>query len=483
MKTGKNQKRRWSARGAVRGLLASLVVCGAVLTGLPAMTTSSTASAAVLSAPDQIILRTGTDRVINGEILEETDTHIRMRISVAGIRSEVTYDKRDVLSVKRGVGAQQEETRVEDARGERRAARRADAGAGEAKVYVAEFKGNFGRDLTATPFREVMQDAARNGANVIVLSLDVRSLLAFLYPGQEVEVEEIGNFDEFSATEEILRFVQVEMGNLFDQRPRIVVWVKDAMGGASFLPFLSKEVYFHPNAKMGGIGNLDIMFGNVGDEVAREKQVSLRIGRAEGLLIEGGYPVEIIRAMTMRHEAWSYRLEGGRPVFRRGEPDAGRGEIMLTDDARGENEDTLFELVRGLGNDTLTLNADLALTLGVSKGTVGTLDDLLRDIGVGARAQRVDDRASSITEGWSTGVANAERQMRRQFREFNEIQVQGDYDERTRARGRQIRILEGIQRLVRRYGEAVNPRLGIPSLEEIQTRIEQIKLQQLADRR
>ncbi len=480
MKT-EQKKRRWLGSGLLKGVAASVLLGAAVLTGVPVM--SSQASAAMmLSTPDYLLLQSG--REFQGEILEETDTHIKMRVSVAGIQTVMTFEKRDVLSVKRGEGAQQDEQRAQDRRPDRQQARRAEAGVDAARVYVAEFEGNFGRDLTASPFREVMQDAARNRANVIVLSLDVRSLLAFLYPGQEVEVEEIGNFDEFSATEEILRFMQVELGNLFEERPRVVVWVKDAMGGASFLPFLSSEVYFHPNGRMGGIGNLDIMFGNVGDEVAREKQVSLRIGRAEGLLIEGGYPVEIIRAMTMRNEVWSYRLEGGRPVFRRGWPDAGQGEILLTDDGKGENADTLIELVRGEGNDTLTLNADLALTLGVSKGTIGSLDDLLREIGVGgARAQRVDGRSSSITEGWSTGVANAERQMRRQFREFNEIQVQGNYEERTRARGRQIRILDAIQRQVRRYGEAINPRLGIPSVEDIQIRIEQIKLQQLADRR
>lgn len=483
MMTDQN-KRRLSGSGILKGMVAALVMGAAVIGGVPA--TSPQASAAMmLSTPDQIILRdasTRDGRVIKGEILEETDTHIRMRISVAGIRTEMTYDKSEILSIKRGVGAQQEEQQVQDRRPDRPQARRADAGADAARVYVAEFKGYFGRDMTATPVREALQDAARQRADVVVLVLDLRSYFAFVLEQQQAESTEEGIFNEIQFAQDILSVLRGEIGQIFDERPRVVFWVKSALGGASFLPFVSPEIYFHPDGRQGGIGNLDLLFGGM-DEVVRQKMISAGIEGAKAIAISGGYPTEIIEAMAMRRQIWSYRLEGGRPVFRQGWPDASRGEILLTDDGRDERADTLQQIVRGEGNDTLTLTADLGLTLGVSKGTVRTLDDLLLELGVGRNFARVDDRASGIVDGWSRDLANAERRLRQLLRDFTEIQVQGDYNERTRARGRQIRTLEEMQRLRRRFDDAINPFLQIPTNEQLQITIERIRLQQLADRR
>lgn len=472
------RKRRWLGSGLFKGLVASVVLGGAVLTGVP-VAPSQASAAVMLSTPDQIILRDG--RVINGEILEKTDSHIKMRVSVAGIRTEMTYDRRDVLSVKQGEGAQQQE-QAQDRRRDRPQARRADAGADAARVYVAEFKGHFGRDLAATPMREALEDAARQRADLLVITLDLRSYFAFIQEQRNQDGDGGGNFSEMQMTEDLLHLLRVEMGQIFDTPPRVVFWVRQALGGTSFLPFLSREIYFHPSARMGGVGDLDLFFGGY-DEVVRQKLISANIETAKGIAIAGDYPPEIIEAMAMRRQVWSYRLEGGRPVFRQGWPDAGRGEILLTDDGRGENADTIQQIVRGEGNDTLTMTADLALTLGVSQGTVRTLEDLLLELGVGRNFTRVDDRAERIISSWSTGLVGAERQLRQLFREFNEIQVQGDFNERTRARGRQIRTLESAQRLVRRYDDALNPFLGVPPIEEIQRIIDRIRLEQMADRR
>ncbi len=477
MKT-EQKKRRWLGSGLLRGAIASLVVGAAVLTGVPVV--SQQASAAVmLSTPDHIILR--DSREFKGEILEETDSQIKMRVSVHGIQTVMTFEKREVLSVKRGEGAGQAQ-QAQERRPERAEARRADRGADAARVYVAEFKGHFGRDMAATPMREALEDAARQRADLLVITLDLRSYFAFIQEQRREQGQDEGHFSEMQMTDDILHLLRVDMQQIFDTPPRVVFWVKQALGGSCFLPLTSREIYFHPSGRMGGVGNLDLLFGGM-DEVVRQKLISANIEIAKGIAIAGGYPPEIIEAMAMRRQVWSYRLEGGRPVFRQGWPDAGRGEILLTDDGRGENADTIEQIVRGEGNDTLTMTADLALTLGISRGTVRTLEDLLLELGVGRNFTRVDDRAERIVAGWSRDLVNAERRLRQLFREFQEIQVQGDYNERTRARGRQIRTLEEIQRLVRRFDGSINPFLGVPPVEEIQRIIERIRLEQMADRR
>ncbi|MCC5786673.1 MAG: hypothetical protein JJU33_08235 [Phycisphaerales bacterium] len=479
MKT-EQKKRRWLGSGLLRGAVASLVVGAAVLTGVPVVSQQATA-AVMLSASDHILLR--DSREFRGEILEETDSHIKMRVSVHGIQTVMTFEKREVLSVKRGEAAAQEDRQAQDRRPDRAEARRADRGDDAARVYVAEFKGHFGRDMAATPMREALEDAARQRADVLVITLDLRSYFAFIQEQRREQGQDEGHFSEMQMTDDIMHLLRVDMQQIFDTPPRVVFWVKQALGGSCFLPLISREIYFHPSGRMGGVGNLDLLFGGM-DEVVRQKLISANIEIAKGIAIAGEYPPEIIEAMAMRRQVWSYRLEGGRPVFRQGWPDAGRGEILLTDDGRGENADTIEQIVRGEGNDTLTMTADLALTLGVSRGTVRTLDDLLLEIGVGRNFTRVDERAERIVAGWSRDLVNSERRLRQLFREFQEIQVQGDYNERTRARGRQIRTLEQqILPLIRRFDGSINPFLGVPPVEEIQRIIERIKLEQMADRR
>ena len=82
---------------------------------------------------------------------------------------------------------------------------------------------------------------------------------------------------------------RVNLGGEFKTKPRMVAWVNKATGGAAFFPFLFKEIYFTSDGKMGGLGALESMFGGVGDEAVRQKQRSLRLGRAKGLAAKGGH--------------------------------------------------------------------------------------------------------------------------------------------------------------------------------------------------
>ena len=206
------------------------------------------------------------------------------------------------------------------------------------------------------------------------------------------------------------------------------------------------------------------------------------MGHAEGVAIEGGYPVELIHAMAQSDRVFSYRIVGGKPVFVERYPDPSRGEVLLTDDGLEDNEDTIEALARGEGNDVLTLNARLAQKLQVSDGTVDSLEDLMMALGLGRTGVVIEGGAERITQGWSKGVVSAERQLRKMWEEANEIQVGGDYKERTRARGQRRRIFEKMIGIIRRYGESLQFR-NYPREADLLRMIEQIKLQQLADRK
>lgn len=432
---------------------------------------------------DEVTFRDG--KVVRGEILEETETQIRMKVVQFGIEAVTTFEKRDVLSVSRNVGGGGAAEAAAPAPSGRTSAsartseRRTNEDAAN-RVYVVKLEGKFGEEITQTPIREAVRDAQRNGATHIVFELSND------WSANELEdlPDDAAAFDQLFRAEEIHPIFTEEIPRQWDPDPEVVFWVRRAMGGAAFLPLVCKNIYFHPEGKMGGVGNLGDLFGSTGSERVREKQKSLRMGHAEGAALHGGYPVEIVRAMADRRYVYSYRMEGGRPIFIEEFPDPSKGEILLTDHGEDEFEDTIEQLARSQGNDTLTLDAELAQKLGVSKGTVQTLDDLIFAMGLSRSSQIIDGSSQRIMQSWADGLVTARRQLRKLWQEYNEIQVGGDYNERTRARGAQKRKLREMLGILRKYEESLNPgQLRIPDEAQILQLIKQIELQQLADRK
>ncbi|MFG0326527.1 MAG: hypothetical protein ACF8SC_04565 [Phycisphaerales bacterium JB037] len=477
-----------SIRNAARFLRSATVpavaACGLCLGAVSAPIASAAAPSASVGVSmgekDRVTFRNGS--IVEGEILEETATSIKMRVEMYGISTVTTYDKNDILTIKRGIAVESPATPATPATpasGGDRPAVSVTPSSSASRVYIVELEGGFGREITQTPIREAVEDARKQGADYLIFVLD-----AEWRANQFEELpDDAAAFDQLFRAEDMHPIFMNEIPVEWEKQPEVVFWVKQAMGGAAFLPLICDTIYFAPDARMGGIGNLSTLFGSTGDEVVRQKQYSLRMGHAEGAALHGGYPVELVRAMAQVERVYSYRLVGGKPVFIEGEPNPANGEVLLTDDGQGENEDTIQELARSEGNDVLTLNADLARKLAISKGTVETLDDLLFSLGISRNYVRVDDRSGKILESWAEGVENAERRLRTLMQEFNEIQVQGDYRERTRARGQRRRLLEQMQGIIRKYEESLNLRqIGVPDVATLQAMIERIKLEQLADR-
>jgi hypothetical protein len=245
------------------------------------------------------------------------------------------------------------------------------------------------------------------------------------------------------------------------------------------------EIYFSSNARMGGVGNLSQIFGSTGDDVVREKQRALRIAHAEGWANLGGYDVRIIRAMARTEYVMSYRMVDGKVELFEGYPSE-PGDELLTDDGIEGNKDTLAERVRWTGNDALTLDARTAKIVGISKGTVDTQAELLNELGMDRTSVVVPGRSKQIMKDWSSGLDTSKKRIMTLFDEYREVRVEGDYDARTRARGIQMRKLDEIKQLIKRWGEGLEQWLrenGVPPIADIDTQIGQIKLQQLADRK
>lgn len=445
-------------------LLAALLaftgaLAGAAATGATATSRAQPARAAEQPSADTldtIIFKDG--RVVKGTVVAQTDTTVTLKGEVNGIAFKTEYSRADILSLKiaekpaatpKATPAGKPEAKP-DPKPAPKAADSADPAA--KKVYVIELSGEFGRDISETPIRESAKDAQKLGADVIVVVMD--HSWVFQVPGEdERNADNVSAFDQLFRAEDMDQIFTEEIPR-WEKPPRVVFWVKRAMGGPAFLTLASPEIYFHSDARLGGVGWVNQMLAGIGDDVVARKQVSLRLAHAEGIAVRSGYPTEVVRALAITEYVLSASFDGGTPLlFERMPQDD--SEVLLTDNGAGENRDTAQKAVAGEGNDILTLNAKVARDLRISKGTVDTLDDLIFELGISHNAQVVKGRSGQIMKGWRDGVDKAIRDVRRLLEELNEAQPGGSFEERTKARTRTKRILDDISKIIQRYGEAL----------------------------
>lgn len=474
----KKSIRRWGAGAFLAGVMA----CGAAAP----VAMAQPSQPAKVQATDQVIFKSG--RIVEGKVLEETATKVKMMVVVGSLSVETEYDKSEILSIRRdALAAPAEEAAPAPEKPASRSSSRATSPVNPAadgtKVYTIHLKGWFGEDISQTPIREAVKDAKQHEPDYLVVIME-NDWDQSRFGGMGEIPDEAGFFDQLFRAEDMDPIFTAEIPREWSKPPKVIFWVKRAMGGAAFLPLICDTIYFSSDAKLGGIGGLEKNFGSTGDEVVREKQFSLRLGHAEGMAITGGYDPRLIRALARTDYVLSAGFEGGRPVYYEGMPRADRGEILLTDDGKDDREDTIQQLARGEGNDNLTLNADVAYKLGVSKGTVDSFEDLMRELGIARTYTRVDGKSEQIMKNWREGLERAKRDAQRIWRDYSGVQVQGDYSQRQRARGQQIKHLDNLEKLLRRYEEALNPgQLGVPGIGDIGVLRERIKLEMMRDRK
>ncbi len=366
------------------------------------------------------------------------------------------------------------------------------------KVYRINLTGWFGEDISQTPINLALKDAQKSGAELIVVYIDNDwSLRRF---GQLDEIkDDVGQFDQIQRAMDIVPEFNEKLRTWWPDHPKIVFWVKTAMGGSCFVPLTIPEIYMHSEGKLGGIGHMSKAFGQMGSERVREKQYSLRMAWAEGLGNLGGYDGRILRAMARDEYVLSYKMEGGKPVFLERMPQA-PDEVLLTDNGEEANEDNIEQLARGQGNDCLTLRPDVARELGVSKATVDSFEDLMHELGIARtfefvesstaadvkakKADRGSGRSDQIMKQWREGIVSAKRNLQKLWREFNETPVDGDFDERRKGRSTKMRKIDEMRKLLKQYEEAINPNeIRVPGDGDLLVLRKQIELDQLADKK
>jgi len=512
------------SKRAIAGVLALTVGLGAMSVGLmPANADAqSGGSDKKMDQPTDtqavrrvtIIFRTGNQ--ITGDLLSETETAVKVRIEVAGMKAETEYNKADILEMKDlPKPATTDSDNKKDAKSDKKpkddgnidsgnkdlektkretgiretkdSMTRADASeAGGPRVYLVEMIGVFGHDVNVTPMEEVYQDIKLFQPDVVVVKFSHE----FVAQGEKKADTDFdrGAFDQLEIARRLADIfrLRLETDAGFKVKPRLVAWIDKALGAAAFLPFVCKDIYFTTEGKLGGIGYLDFLFAGRGDEVVREKQRSLRLARAEGLAQLGGHDSRIMRAMSRMDYVMSVSFKDGVPVFHERMPE-NADETLLTDDGVDKNQDIFQDIIRGKGNDVLTLGSDMAFRIGLSKGTADTLDDLMDRMGLPRNYQVVKGKGSQIIKTWGKNVSDAEGNITRLIRELRrqEVKAPGGYKERTEYRGRRKAILRQIQSILRRYQESIDPEvIGEPegTINTIDRLITELDADQQADK-
>jgi len=471
---------------------AAVMLATATITGVAISTPSSVAAAMAFDESEDVLVLKDTNIEIKGTIIEESDSKVKIKGKLHGIAFEREYDKSEVISIRRAAKKADADPvkaaptpGTEPVKADPKAEAKSESEAGKVKYYHLKLDGQFGVDVTQTPIRRAVKDAQNNNVDIIIVELNCPLHM----PGAEHIPEDmiVGAFDQIFRAEHITPIFVEEIPRQWTKKPRVIFWVKEAMGGAALLPFISSDIYMSSEARIGGIGYLTDML-KVGDKVVQHKQYSLRLGHAHGWLISGGHDFRLINAMTVREYVLSYKPTGDGPIYFERQPDPLQGEILLTDDGLEGNFDSTQERVRGEGNDVLTVTAKLGKELRISKGTADTMNDLLFQLGIDRTGLQVKGRADSIMTGWSREVSDAKKRLRNLVNEYATATVRppGGYDERKALRGAQISRLEQMKSIIKQYEEALDQfwmyQYGIPPEVNIQKAIDTLKMDQMQDK-
>jgi hypothetical protein len=493
-------------RRTLTGCLTAAVALGLGM-GAPALSGVYLGVAGAQTAPaaaepkvgDTVVITLANGTTIEGVITAMDSRQVKVQRTMAGgIKADVGYQRSEIrsMTVKAGGGAAPAGAPVSTPSGTPTATPSAPSGTtapaatpasdpSAKTVYVLPLSGQFGRDVSATPLRQAMRDIKRSQPDILVIRVDFNFAINVM--GDNVEFlpdpDAVWQLETARQLSTILTD-EIRDDKTWTKKPRLVMWVRRALGAAAFLPFVAPDIYFTNDGLQGGIGNLELVAAG-GDEVYREKIYGIMLARAEGLAIKGGHEPKLVQAMARTRYSLSFSMVNGVPQFF----EDTTGDTILTDDGDQEagRRDTLPQVVRFEGNDWLTLKAPVAQQIGFSRGTVDRLEDLMAELGVARNYTVLRSRAGAVFQNWSRSVGEAEADFNRTWREFNEIEVQGQSAaERNVQRGRQLGTLRKMQEILKDYAESMEPQAIGGSADQWNSRLEvimeQIRQQMRVDR-
>ena len=383
---------------------------------------------------DRLYLTDGS--IIEGNIVSENDDAVVVEVIVGNIKpQQVTYPRSRIIYIE-----YDQPVKGKDADSKAKKDKNEDPDA--VPVCILELKGRFGFNISKTPLREAFEAIDKTDTKIVVLKLDCRE-------GNVFSLQDV-----FDVIDEYVN------DKWRDDGPKVVFWVKTALEGAGFLPFVSKYIYFTHDGVMGGVTNFDDQIRKAPAEgMIIDKWIAATMGHVEGIAIQGGYDPRIVRAMVIEKYVLSVDFVGGEPVYH----EDLSGQYILTDSGEGEYADKKAteggeQVARLVNNDVLNLDDEMAYRLRISDGTADTIDELMSLLGV-RKWRLVEGKPQRAIEKWSEGIDREVPRLQEMIAEIRQRmgQVNGDYNQRRRMRGSIMNQIKKVMVLVDRYEEVLDP--------------------------
>lgn len=297
------------------------------------------------------------------------------------------------------------------------------------KVYTIPIRGQLGTDVISDAYKPVFDDVREKKPDLIVLIVDCADINHRAYL-QDDDPEEFGKYDRYD-----IRKLVVSLKEEFKNIPQ-VVWVKDAVGMSSVIPFAWPEMYMQSNARILGMHLVSLNAQHPDHEVQR-KFLAAGVALAAGFLEAGGYDaVTLGEAMTRPEKKLSVSWEGRKLIWR---PD----------------EDGTY-VVDSSDEHAASFNAKSAEDLMLSKGTADDLDDLIFLLGYRewdkSLVEKKEDGAAIIDEyieRWRDSYARSREHWATYKREIG--WSGGDATEAIAHLGKARKALQDIIDLMKRY--------------------------------
>ena len=231
--------------------------------------------------------------------------------------------------------------------------------------YIVPVKGQFGTDIIASVYKDVVKDIREHKPDVIIFDVSCSDTSELMHPeGFDIpDVEDEQGLMKWRHREDGLldfedyrEFVHIFRDELRDIDQ--VVWVHDADGVSANIMMAWDKMFMTPSARLGGLITVLAQSGarNWQDSDIRAKMTAAWLGIAKSFLEKGHYAPELADAMLDPEVTLSGHWEGR--------------EMKWSLDTNGAY------VVDGSNNHTANFRAKSAEDLCISKGTAEDLDEL-----------------------------------------------------------------------------------------------------------
>ena len=381
-------------------------------------------------------------RVLHGQILSETsaqvifqyiDRKLNLQTKLTLARENIDRIDRDVpiddpIETKAKVPSRSKSATTQTEEWSGYGHFRADSDAENVpSFYFVPMKGQMGTDITASIYKELVDDIREVDPDVIIIVMNSADYAdTFATAIGEAEPGDISR-PEFDDYKEIVSIFHDDL-----EEYRQVLWVQDAVGIASTVALAWEELYMTPDARLGGMRMVIELTGadKWTDDDIRAKMMAAWMGSAKSLLEYGGYAYELADAMMYAPNMLSASFKGR--------------EVLWTLDEAGEfvidNDD----------EKTAEFRAKAAEDLLISDGTAETLDDLA--LLLGFREYRVvDEYAKKVVDGYRKGWRSAYSNAVVSWKDYQQYMGWASGEDALQYLGRAKRMIERIIKAMDRY--------------------------------